>query len=63
MPEGRFHLQLHTDIRQEQVFILETAKSGVRFEEVQPPEKKGQAGAAIGDDGDRLKGASHSRLK
>jgi len=59
MLEDRFHLQLHTETRQEQVLALEVAKGGFRFKEVNPPmptENEGQVGAAIGDDGGRIGG-------
>jgi uncharacterized protein (TIGR03435 family) len=55
----RFHLQLHTETRQEQVFNLEVAKGGVRIKEVDPPvppAKEGYVGAAMGDDGGRMIG-------
>ena len=55
----RFHLQLHTETRQERVFLLEVAKGGVKLKEVEPPvppAKEGVVNAAMGDDGGRIIG-------
>jgi uncharacterized protein (TIGR03435 family) len=41
----RFHLQLHTEVRQEKVFRLEPAKGGIKIHEVDapvPPAKEGR---------------------
>jgi uncharacterized protein (TIGR03435 family) len=57
MLADRFHLQLHTEIRQERVLDLEVAKGGVRIKEVDPPvppAKEGRVNAAMGDSGGRM---------
>jgi uncharacterized protein (TIGR03435 family) len=59
MLADRFHLQLHTETRQEQVYHLEVARGGFKFKEVDPPvppAKEGYIGAAMGDDSGRLIG-------
>jgi uncharacterized protein (TIGR03435 family) len=59
MLEDRFHLQLHTEMRQGQVFNLEVARGGFKFKEVDPPvppAREGPVGAAMGDDGGRMIG-------
>ena len=59
MLTDRFHLQLHTEMRQERVFLLEVAKGGVKMKEVEPPvppAKEGVVNAAMGDDGGRIIG-------
>jgi uncharacterized protein (TIGR03435 family) len=59
MLADRFHLQLHTETRQEQVYHLEVAKGGIKIKEVDPPvppAKAGLIGAAMGDDSGRLIG-------
>ncbi len=57
--EDRFHLRLHTEIRQGQVFNLEVAKSGFMFKEVDPPAppaSEGPVSAAMGDSRGRIIG-------
>jgi uncharacterized protein (TIGR03435 family) len=59
MLEDRFHLQLHTEDRQERILSLEVAKGGIKVQEVDvpvPPVKEGPVGAAVGDDGGRMIG-------
>ena len=59
MLADRFHLQLHTETRQEPIFNLELAKGGLRIQEVDPPvppAKEGHANAAWVDDGGRMIG-------
>jgi uncharacterized protein (TIGR03435 family) len=59
MLEDRFHLKLHTEIRQETVFFLDVTKSGFKFMEVNasvPPEKEGRVNAAWGDSGGSISG-------
>lgn len=54
MLADRFHLQLHTETRQERVYKLEVAKGGMRIKEVDPPvppAKEGNVGAAMRNDG------------
>jgi uncharacterized protein (TIGR03435 family) len=55
----RFHLQLHTETRQEPVYNLEVAKGGMKLQEVEPPTppaKPGNVGAAIGNNDGRMIG-------
>ncbi len=50
----RFHLQLHTETRQESIYKLERSKGGVRLKEADPPEppvKGVPVGAAMTSDG------------
>jgi uncharacterized protein (TIGR03435 family) len=59
MLEDRFHLQLHTEERQERILSLEVAKGGIKIKEVDapvPPVQEGPVGAAVGDDGGRIIG-------
>ena len=59
MLADRFHLQLHTETRQERVLDLEVAKGGVKIKEVDPPvppAKEGPVGAAVGNSGGRMIG-------
>ncbi len=42
MLENRFHLQLHTEIRQDRIFKLEVAKGGMKLKEVAPPRAAGE---------------------
>ncbi len=59
MLEDRFHLQLHTEMREGRVYHLETAKGGFKFQEVAPPvppETEGFVNAAMGDSGGRIIG-------
>ena len=59
MLADRFHLKLHTETRQEQVFHLEVAKGGFKIKEVDPPvppAKEAPDGAAMGNDGGRMIG-------
>jgi uncharacterized protein (TIGR03435 family) len=54
MLADRFHLQLHTETRQEKVYKLERSKGGVRIKEVDPPQPPAKAvpvGAAMTSDG------------
>ena len=54
MLADRFHLQLHTETRQESIYKLESSKGGVRLKEVHPPEPPAKAapvGAAMTSDG------------
>lgn len=53
----RFHLQVHTETRQERVLNLEVAKGGVKIKEVDPPvppDKEGRVNAAMGDSSGRM---------
>jgi len=55
----RFHLKLHTEIRQEPVYQLEVAKSGFKLKEVAPPvppAKETPVGFAYSNSGGRLIG-------
>jgi uncharacterized protein (TIGR03435 family) len=59
MLEDRFHLRLHTEVRQGRIFELRVAHGGFKFPEVAPPEppaKEGNIGMALGDDGGRMIG-------
>lgn len=59
MLADRFGLQLHTEVRNESVYNLEVAKSGIQFKEVDaplPPAKPGNVGAAMGDSEGRMIG-------
>jgi uncharacterized protein (TIGR03435 family) len=59
MLADRFHLQMHTESRQEPIFNLEVAKGGLRIKEVAPPvppSKEGRVGLALGDEGGRMIG-------
>jgi uncharacterized protein (TIGR03435 family) len=59
MLADRFHLELHTETRQESVYNLEVAKGGFKIKEVAapvPPAKEGPAYAAYGDSGGRIIG-------
>ena len=59
MLADRFHLQLHTETRQERIFNLEVAKGGIRLKQVDPPvppEIEEPVGLAMGDDGGRMIG-------
>ena len=59
MLEDRFHLRLHTEVRQERVYGLEVAKGGMRLQEVAgpvPPAKEGRVSAAMGDRDGRMIG-------
>jgi uncharacterized protein (TIGR03435 family) len=59
MLADRFHLQVHTETRQEPILVLETAKSGIRIREVDPPAPPSVAGhvnAAMGNSGGRMIG-------
>jgi uncharacterized protein (TIGR03435 family) len=54
MLADRFHLQLHTEARQERIFKLEIAKGGMKLKEVDPPvppAKEGHVGVAMEYDG------------
>jgi len=54
MLADRFHLQLHTETRQESIYKLERSKGGVRMKEVDPPEPPAKGvpvGAAMTSDG------------
>ncbi len=54
-----FHLQLHTEVRQEQTFALEVAKGGLKIKEVDapvPPDREGYVFAAMGDEGGSING-------
>jgi uncharacterized protein (TIGR03435 family) len=47
-----FHLQVHTEARQEPIFNLRVASGGIKIKEVDPPvppAKAGNVGAAMGD--------------
>jgi uncharacterized protein (TIGR03435 family) len=55
----RFHLQLHTETRQERVLRMQVAKGGIKLHEVDPPVPPAVAGfvnAAVGNDGGRMIG-------
>jgi len=55
----RFHLRLHTETRQEQIFSLEVARGGIKVKEVEapvPPAREGNVGAAMGNSGGRMIG-------
>jgi uncharacterized protein (TIGR03435 family) len=57
MLADRFHLQLHTETRQESVMNLVVDKGGLRIKEVPPPvppEKEGVVNAAVGDRSGRM---------
>jgi uncharacterized protein (TIGR03435 family) len=59
MLADRFHLQLHTETRQEEVFSLEIAKGGIKIKQVDPPTgllKERPVGCALGDDGGHMVG-------
>ena len=59
MLADRFHLQLHTESRQEPIFNLEVAKGGPKIKEVDapvPPAKEGLVGAAMGNRDGRVIG-------
>lgn len=59
MLEDRFHLKLHAETRQGAVYVLEVAKGGLKFKNVDPPvppEQEGPVGAGIGDSGGRIIG-------
>jgi len=59
MLADRFHLQLHTETRQERVYQLEATRGGIKIPEVDPPvppATAGPVGAAIGDQGGRMIG-------
>jgi len=54
MLTDRFHLQLHTETRQERIFKLEVAKGGAKLKAVDPPvppAKENYVQAAMGNDG------------
>jgi len=54
MLADRFHLQLHTETRQESIYKLERSNGGVKLKEVdppQPPERETPVGAAMAGDG------------
>ncbi len=59
MLADRFRLRLHTETRQERIYGLEVAKSGMRIQEVAapvPPAKEGYVGAAMSDRDGRMIG-------
>jgi uncharacterized protein (TIGR03435 family) len=59
MLADRFHLQLHTETRQESIFNLEMGRGGLKLKEVDPPvppAKEGFVGGAMGDYSGRLIG-------
>jgi uncharacterized protein (TIGR03435 family) len=59
MLADRFHLQIHSETRQEKSFKLEVAKGGIRIKEVDPPvppAKSAPVSAAVGDDGGHMVG-------
>jgi uncharacterized protein (TIGR03435 family) len=59
MLEDRFHLKLHTEMREGQIYSLRVAKGGFKFKEVDPPippERAGYTNAAMGDQGGRIIG-------
>jgi len=59
MLADRFHLQLHTETRQDKIYNLEVAKGGFKFKEVDPPESPAKAppiGAVMGDEHGRIAG-------
>ena len=57
MLEDRFHLQLHTETRQERVYHLEVARGGPRIKEADAPVPPATPGfdAVMGDSGGRLR--------
>ncbi len=56
MLEDRFHVKVHTESREERLYQLEVGKGGVKMKTVDPPEERGRADAAMGDDGGRMIG-------
>ncbi|HVW10937.1 MAG TPA: TIGR03435 family protein [Bryobacteraceae bacterium] len=59
MLADRFHLQIHSETRQQKSFNLEVAKGGIRITEVEPPvppATSAPVSAAIGDDGGHMIG-------
>jgi len=59
MLESRFHLKVHTDIREERTLKLEVRHGGLKIKRVDPPvppEKEGVVNAAAGDSGGRMIG-------
>jgi uncharacterized protein (TIGR03435 family) len=59
MLADRFHLQVHSETRQEAIFKLEVAKGGIKIKEVDPPvppAKEGNVGAAMGEGDGRMIG-------
>jgi uncharacterized protein (TIGR03435 family) len=57
MLADRFHLRIHTETRQDEVFRLEIAKGGLKLKEVAapvPPDKEGVVNATWGDDRIRM---------
>jgi uncharacterized protein (TIGR03435 family) len=59
MLADRFHLQLHTETREERIYALEAAKGGVKIKEVDPPvppAKSGPVEAAMSDEHGRMIG-------
>jgi uncharacterized protein (TIGR03435 family) len=65
MLADRFHLQLHTETRQESIFNLEVGRGGFKLKEVEPPvppAKEGYVGGAMGDDSGRLIGTKSTMV-
>jgi uncharacterized protein (TIGR03435 family) len=55
----RFHLKVHTEVRQERVLRMQVAKGGIKLREVDPPVPPtgpGPVNAAVGNDGGRMIG-------
>jgi uncharacterized protein (TIGR03435 family) len=58
--EERFHLQMHTEIRDQTVLRLEVAKEGIQLKESSspvPPEALGESSSAIGNSGGGITGS------
>jgi uncharacterized protein (TIGR03435 family) len=57
MLADRFHLQIHTETRQEPILNLATGNGGMKIKEVDPPvppDSEGHVNAAVGDTGGRM---------
>ena len=65
MLADRFHLQLHTETRQESIFNLEVEKGGIKIKEAPPPVppvKEGHVNAAVGNSGGRMIGKKSTMM-
>ena len=57
MLADRFHLQIHTETRQEPILRLVIGNGGIKIKEVDPPvppDSEGHVNAAVGDTGGRM---------